>query len=84
VYINPLFFPLFSIYLHNHFQKLNNSLVKLTNNYVTYSSDEGFLSALIANMFALAEWLIYFPITQLKDNEKTALSNNIFKVLFID
>jgi hypothetical protein len=35
-------------------------------------------------MFALAEWLIYFPITQLKDNEKTALSNNIFKVLFID
>ena len=34
-------------------------------------------------MFALAEWLIYFPITQLKDNEKTALSNNIFKVFLL-
>ena len=57
-------------------------MVKLTNNYVMYSSDEGFLNALIANMFALAEWLIYFPIVQLKDHEKTALSNNIFKVNF--
>jgi hypothetical protein len=73
IHVHPIYFIFF--------QKLNNSLVKLTNNFMSYASDEGYLNALIANMFALAEWLIHFPISQLKDNEKTALSNNIFKVI---